>query len=109
MRDLNNLIAADSGWTLAHATAINDLGQIVGDGIFNGANYHAFRLDPTPAGFLSLLQDNIGSLDLPPGIRADLKSVLQAALNALLRGDSIAARNQLIAFENKVNALRGKM
>jgi hypothetical protein len=38
-----------------------------------------------------------------------LKSVLQAALNALLRGDSIAARNQLIAFENKVNALRGKM
>ena len=66
------------------------------------------RLDPTSAGFVSLLQEYIGSLDLPPGIRADLNSVLQAALNALQRGDSIAARNQFIAFENKVNALRGK-
>ncbi len=107
IHDLNNLIATNSGWTIAAANATNDLGQIAGNGIINGVQ-HAIRLDPTFAGFVSLLQEYIGSLDLPPGIRTDLKSVLQAALNALQRGDSIAARNQFIAFENKVNALRGK-
>jgi probable HAF family extracellular repeat protein len=32
MTDLNALISSDSGWTLIEATAINDLGQIVGYG-----------------------------------------------------------------------------
>ena len=45
MYDLNNLIPANSGWTLVNASAINDLGQIVGNGLVNGAG-HAFRLDP---------------------------------------------------------------
>jgi probable HAF family extracellular repeat protein len=33
MQDLNNLLAPDSGWTLASANGINDRGQIVGYGI----------------------------------------------------------------------------
>lgn len=37
MFDLNNLIDPSSGWTLTDATGINDLGQIVGNGIINGA------------------------------------------------------------------------
>jgi probable HAF family extracellular repeat protein len=37
MFDLNSLIDPDSGWTLTDATGINDMGQIVGNGIINGA------------------------------------------------------------------------
>ena len=47
MRDLNNLIPAGSGWTLATATGINDGDQIVGSGTING-NDHAFLLTPLP-------------------------------------------------------------
>ena len=34
--DLDNLIPADSGWTLTSATGINDAGDIVGYGTFDG-------------------------------------------------------------------------
>jgi probable HAF family extracellular repeat protein len=46
--DLNQLIDANSGWILMDATAINDLGQIVGTGSRVGANdgFHGFMLDP---------------------------------------------------------------
>jgi probable HAF family extracellular repeat protein len=43
MTDLNTLIAADSGWILTAATAINDNGDIVGSGLLNG-QVHAFLL-----------------------------------------------------------------
>ncbi|GAA4352482.1 DUF3466 family protein [Kangiella taiwanensis] len=46
MKDLNTLISCDSGWKLTEATAINDSGQIVGFGSFEG-EVRAFRLDPT--------------------------------------------------------------
>jgi probable HAF family extracellular repeat protein len=36
MCDLNNLIDPSSGWILTEANDINDLGQIVGAGLFNG-------------------------------------------------------------------------
>jgi hypothetical protein len=42
---LNDLIPSGSGWDLAGPTAMNDLGQITGVGLFNGV-LHAFRLDP---------------------------------------------------------------
>ena len=45
MIDLNELIAPDSGWELAEVHAINDAGQIVGWGEFNG-DAHAFLLTP---------------------------------------------------------------
>jgi probable HAF family extracellular repeat protein len=50
MIDLNSLLPADSGWQLTEAKAINDSGQIVGYGIYNGQNPHAFLLsvDNTP-------------------------------------------------------------
>lgn len=34
--DLNEMIPSGSGWTLTTATGINDLGQIVGTGLFDG-------------------------------------------------------------------------
>ena len=49
MRDLNNLIPADSGWILGIARAINDLGQIVGVGYLEGEEGNrAFLLTPIP-------------------------------------------------------------
>lgn len=45
LRDLNDLIASETGWRLLEASAINNQGQIVGFGIFNGVQ-RAFRLDP---------------------------------------------------------------
>jgi probable HAF family extracellular repeat protein len=48
MLDLNELLASGgSGWTLATATAINDRGQIVGEG-WLGAERRAFLLTPVP-------------------------------------------------------------
>ena len=49
MQNLNNLIDPASGWTLEYANAINDLGQIVGQGInWNlGGQSRAFLLSPT--------------------------------------------------------------
>ncbi len=44
--DLNDLIPADSGWTLLRANAINAGGAIVGQGIIGG-NRRAFLLLPT--------------------------------------------------------------
>jgi probable HAF family extracellular repeat protein len=46
IRDLNNLIRANSGWELIEARDINNNGRIVGYGTVNGEN-HAFVLTPT--------------------------------------------------------------
>jgi probable HAF family extracellular repeat protein len=46
LRDLNRLIPADARWRLTEARDINDSGQIVGTGIFNG-QVRAFLLTPT--------------------------------------------------------------
>ncbi len=43
MADLNALIYAGSGWELTSAFGINDVGQIVGNGLIGG-QAHAFRL-----------------------------------------------------------------
>jgi len=48
MSDLNSLIPADSGWVLLQAFGVNDSGQIVGTGLFDGQS-QAFRLDPMHA------------------------------------------------------------
>ena len=53
LTDLNTLIAADSGWILTAATAINENGDIVGSGLLNG-QVHGFLLTtgqtpPAPA------------------------------------------------------------
>jgi probable HAF family extracellular repeat protein len=46
MRDLNDLIPANSGWVLHSASDINVWGQIVGSGTLNGKP-HGFLLTPT--------------------------------------------------------------
>jgi len=46
MQDLNSLIPLNSGWTLSSANSINNLGQIVGQGINLSGQNHAFLLTP---------------------------------------------------------------
>jgi probable HAF family extracellular repeat protein len=50
MRNLNNMLAPDdsSAWTLRLAISVNDRGQIVGIGSFNGAPESAFLATPVP-------------------------------------------------------------
>jgi probable HAF family extracellular repeat protein len=63
MTDLNTLIAPTSGWYLEEATAINDLGQIVGFGYNSQGQTHAFLLTtvPEPSSFVLL---GIGAISL---------------------------------------------
>ena len=59
-RLLEDLIPTNSGWgALGYATDINDLGQIVGSGVFNGQN-RAFLLTPTPEPSSLLLLSILG-------------------------------------------------
>lgn len=47
MKDLNSMLDnSGSGWTLAGATGVNNLGQIVGSGTNAGGQTHAFLLTP---------------------------------------------------------------
>jgi probable HAF family extracellular repeat protein len=48
MTDLNTLTDLPSGWHLKTAAAINDSGQIVGNGQNGDAQFHAFLLTPVP-------------------------------------------------------------
>src|SRR5262249_54051599 len=65
MRNLNDLILANSGWLLGPANGINDAGQITGLGVFNGQT-HAYLLTPVPEpGGLALL----GGAALALGLR----------------------------------------
>ena len=45
MRNLNDMIPANSGWMLTDATGINNRGQIVGTGFLNG-DIEGFLLSP---------------------------------------------------------------
>jgi probable HAF family extracellular repeat protein len=63
MIDLNTLIDPASGWTLQYASAINDVGQIVGYGLNPSGQQDAFLLDPVPEpGTMPLLA--LGGLSL---------------------------------------------
>jgi probable HAF family extracellular repeat protein len=47
MQNLNDLIPADSGWTIYEATAINTKGKIAATGYKEGVGTHALLLTPT--------------------------------------------------------------
>lgn len=46
MKDLNNFLSPNSGWELTSAVSINNKGQIVGRGTFNGQESSGFLLTP---------------------------------------------------------------
>jgi hypothetical protein len=47
MVNLNTLLPAGSGWVLHRAFSIDDLGEIIGTGTFNGSP-SGFKLTPVP-------------------------------------------------------------
>jgi probable HAF family extracellular repeat protein/cysteine-rich repeat protein len=49
--DLNDRLVPGTGWVLASATGINNVGQIVGCGLIDGTT-HAFRLEPCGDGIV---------------------------------------------------------
>jgi probable HAF family extracellular repeat protein len=61
MIDLNNRLINGTGWNLVEATGINDNGQIVGWGSYNGQTKIAFLLTPTrsPAGIALPCQSRV--------------------------------------------------
>jgi probable HAF family extracellular repeat protein len=48
MININSLLPANSGWDLQTANGINNLGQIVGDGLYDGQEM-GYVLDTAPA------------------------------------------------------------
>jgi uncharacterized protein (TIGR03437 family) len=58
--DLNTLVDGASGWTLAYANGINDAGQIVGAGDFNGVQ-RAFLLTPEPPAPTPVISSVVGA------------------------------------------------
>ncbi len=106
MTDLNTLLPANSGWVLQNAAAINDIGQIVGQGTLNRIS-HGFRLDPPANVGVSNLITELSSpaLGLNAGEQNSLGAKLQATLSSIKRGDSQSASGQLGAFINQIQAL----
>ena len=66
--DLNSLIPTSSGWELLEAYGINDAGQIVGEGLYQGRD-QAFLLNPTPAQVSqSVMLGTLQSNSIGPGV-----------------------------------------
>ena len=78
--DLNTLIPPGSGWQLILAIAINDRGQIVGNGMLNN-EFRAFLLTPNNSSSMSSVSDGVmtnqapaamGKVEGPSAIRATI-------------------------------------
>lgn len=86
LTDLNTLIPAGSGWTLEQANGINDRGQIVGAGLYNGA-LHAYLLTPS---FAANVNFATSSAAVPAGYVADSGATYSSRGNGLTYGWNIA-------------------
>jgi len=62
----------------------------------------------TPAEAAKNLIDLVRTMSLPNGLTQSLNAKLQAALNSMISGQSKAAKNQLRAFINEIQAQTGK-
>ena len=111
--DLNDLIDPSLGIQLTVAKDINNLGQIVCQGVDSLGNEHAFLLNPIlePAELLAQLVQDVIDLDLDRGAENRLLAKLGSALQKLDDGNKnndVALINSLEAFINAVEAQAGK-
>jgi probable HAF family extracellular repeat protein len=108
LTDLNTLIPADSGWVLHGASAINDAGQIIGEGTINGQS-RAFLLTPqaqTPAQAISGVISQVATFGLTGGNQDSLTTKLRSAQVAFAHDNNTAAANKLRATINEIRALK---
>jgi probable HAF family extracellular repeat protein len=88
MYDLNDLIDPDSGWVLRYARDINDAGQIVGVGEFNGEP-RGFLLTPAVWTVMFYL-DGDNDLDHTyPGIFNNLEEAVHSDVNVVALWDRL--------------------
>jgi len=64
MRDLNDLVPPNSGWLLEEATGVNDAGQIVGSGTYQGQR-RAYLLQPASGASAAAALPTVLSLASP--------------------------------------------
>jgi len=85
--DINNLIPANSGWTLAKALDINGSGQIVGYGTIGGQSL-AFLLTPNSPASVGAGSITVGNIS--QGLGAPLTVEMKATVDINLNGGIMA-------------------
>ena len=101
MTDINTLLSPTdrAAWTLVDATAINDLGQIVGTGIFQNNKPRAYLLTPPLLSLLATLKGLSSSSSVPAPERDRLAARLEHVEAAVERGDLVDARLGLSLYQ----------
>ncbi len=104
MTDINTLLSpADRAvWKLVEATAINDLGQIVGTGLFEYHKPRAYLLTPPLLTILANLKDLLALSGVLSLERESLVAKLESVEAAVERGDLDDARRGLDLYQDEV-------
>ena len=107
MTDINMLLSPTDRavWTLVDATAINDLGQIVGTGIFQNNKPRAYLLTPPLLSILATLKDLSASSSVLAPERDSLVATLARVEAAVDRGNQNEARRGLSLYQDEVQNL----
>ena len=111
MQDLNSSLSLVDRvlWELTDARGINDLGQIVGTGVYLGQHVRAYRLDPPPIQLAANLDEVLEHFNLADaGVEQSLRGKLGAIQNAVARNDLAAACGQTNALDQEVQAQAGR-
>jgi probable HAF family extracellular repeat protein len=110
MQYLNNHLSSVDRvlWDLTDAVAVNDLGQIIGTGLYIGRVF-AYRLDPPPFHLAENLDNVLDLFNLVDrGIEQSLRATLRATRDALARDDRPGACGQANAFDHHARAQAGR-
>jgi probable HAF family extracellular repeat protein len=117
LHDLNDLIRAGAGVELIAATAIDDLGRIVGYGCFggqligatcNGAQVRAVLLTPPFGQMLRDLMELLNRLGSRRGRANSLRATLERADRCPDGGDAACLRGSLTALAEQLQAQDGE-
>lgn len=111
MKDIHTLLSPvdRAQWRLTEARAINDLGQIVGTGYFQGDKQRAYLLTP-PVKYIVNLVKALPVLYSPDLVeeQRSLGAIMDITEAAVERGDLGEASTQLDAYQRDVEALVAK-
>jgi probable HAF family extracellular repeat protein len=110
MTDINTLLSPSdqAAWILVEATAINDLGQIVGTGMWGRVHNRprAYLLTPPLLSILANLKGLPSLSGVLASARASLAAKLERVEAAVERGDLADARRRLGLYQDEVQAFK---